>query len=80
MKGLSKKQLKAIEVFRQDIFTIAQVAKAAGVSTRTLFRWMNDPVFKAARAEAEEEMMANWRRAHGIKQSSIVSSFDIKSV
>lgn len=66
MKNFSKKQQKAILVFRKLGNTTPEAAKAAGVTTRTIYRWMHDPEFQAARAEAIAEAFEDWKRSLGL--------------
>jgi transposase-like protein len=52
--GVTPKQRKAIAALLSSR-TIQDAAKAAKVSERTLYRWMNNPDFRAALADAESD-------------------------
>jgi len=54
---LSEKQLSAIEALLKGE-TVTDAAKAAGVGRATLTRWQDEDDFKAARKEAEKELIA----------------------
>jgi len=54
--GLSHRQIRAIETLLAEP-TIAVASQAAGISERTLFRWLNSPDFAAAYKKARERLL-----------------------
>jgi hypothetical protein len=54
--GLSYRQIRAIETLLAEP-TIAAAAASAGVSERTLFRWLNSSDFAAAYKKARERLL-----------------------
>jgi transposase len=52
-------------------YTIVSAAKIAGISERTAFYWLADPVFRAERKRLEAELYEAEQEA--IKQASIES-------
>src|SRR5215204_1294579 len=62
--GLSAAQARAVPAVAHEP-TMARAAEVAGVSVRTLQRWMNDPVFHAAVLRARKEA---YSQAVGVSQ------------
>jgi transposase len=58
---ISPRKRRAIEALITAKDTSA-AAEAAGVSRRTLYRWMDEPAFKAGLNSAEAELEASARR------------------
>jgi len=60
--NLSRTQVKAIRALL-DHSRIQDAAKSAGVSERTLYRWLGDPLFVAAMRKAETQSISDHVRA-----------------
>jgi len=65
---LTPKQRRAITALMENR-TNTDAAKDANISERQLYRWLNDPVFKAelAKTESQAMEMASRRLAYGTK-------------
>ena len=59
--ALTHRQSRAIECLASSP-TIAYAAKRAGVGRTTLYRWLKDPVFKAACERQRAEILAHTRQ------------------
>ena len=54
---LTHRQYRAIECLASSV-TVADAAKSAGVGRATLYRWLKDPVFKAACEQRRAETLS----------------------
>lgn len=59
--GLSPKQARAIEALMEHR-TAQEAARAAQISTKTLYRWLSETPFKRAILEAENDLITNTTR------------------
>ena len=57
-KELSIKQWKTVEALLNNR-SVPEAAKAAGVGTRTVYRWREQPEFKQALRQAQQEKFAS---------------------
>ena len=58
---LTHRQYRAIECLASSL-TVADAAKSAGVGRATLYRWLKDPVFKAACEQRRAETLSYTKR------------------
>lgn len=58
---LTQRQYRAIESLVSST-TVAEAAKSAGVGRATLYRWLKDPVFKAACEQRRAETLSFTRQ------------------
>jgi len=70
---LTPKQVKAIQAMLETVVK-KDVAAAAGVSVRTLERWMVNPFFREALAEAESDAISGATRQLIKLQSSAIDT------
>lgn len=70
--GLSAKQRRAIELLAQGA-TRREAAKSSGISERTLFRYLHDPIFAQELERVEREL---WRATLSGLKSGIRRSLD----
>ena len=60
--------------------SVAAAAEAAGIGTRTLFRWLQEPEFQSALVQAESEAIdAATRRLIGLQSAAIDTLHDTLS-
>src|SRR5690349_18470866 len=73
---LTPKQYNAIAALL-NTFTVRQAAQECGVTERTLFRWLKDPLFveeyRAARRQAVQQAIARSQQVSGHAVSVLVS-------
>jgi len=62
LENVTPKKRRAVEALLSES-DVTQAAKAAGVSRNTLYRWMKEPDFMVAVANAEADALAGMSRA-----------------
>lgn len=61
LENFTRNQLRAIKAL-SECFTVELAARATGVTERTLYRWLEDPVFKSAVQQEQGAAIAETSR------------------
>ena len=75
--ALSPRQHKALRALLSEN-TVAKAAVASGVGESTIYKWLTDPLFRAALAQAEgEAVAAAGRRLAALAESALDTVADV---